>query len=120
MNSFFIIFDFTKKNYATGPNIRQPSPSPALPPHASPGPSNQPTPSPGFMVPSPVNNPASLGSPFPSAASPLAAGSPSMPRPSPRSLQVYLKTKQKKPKNDILISSQSGWKIWFRIYLVIK
>ena len=71
-----------------GPNIRQPSPSPALPPHASPGPSNQPTPSPGFMVPSPVNNPASLGSPFPSAASPLAAGSPSMPRPSPRSLQV--------------------------------
>ena len=39
------------------------------------------------MVPSPVNNPASLGSPFTSAASPLAAGSPGMPRPSPRSLQ---------------------------------
>ena len=107
MNSFFIIFDFTKKNYSIGPNIRQPSPSPALPPHASPGPSNQPTPSPGFMVPSPVNNPASLGSPFPSAASPLAAGSPSMPRPSPRSLQV-LKNEAKKPKNDILVSTQSG------------
>ena len=32
-----------------GPNIRQPSPAPALP-HASPGPQNQPTPSPGIQV----------------------------------------------------------------------
>lgn len=41
-------------------------------------------PSPGFMAPSPVNNP-SVGSPFPSAASPMAVGSPGMPRPSPGS-----------------------------------
>ena len=59
------------------PNIRQPSPAPS---HAG-----QPAPSPGFMAPSPVNNP-SLGSPFPSAASPLAVGSPGMARPSPRPL----------------------------------
>lgn len=61
--------------------IRNPSPA-NIP---QPSPSGQPMPSPsGFMVPSPINPVNSVGSPFPSVQSPLAAGSPGAIRPSPR------------------------------------
>lgn len=62
-----------QSNFLQSPPSSLRQPSPAAP---SPG---------GFTAPSPINPVSSVGSPFPgSAQSPMAAGSPGHPRPSPR------------------------------------